>query len=344
MSDTRPALRERIALAHAAADAVAEARLQAELATAETAMGALPEAITALDRAAALFQLAGRGADEARARYGLSLLLWKQRAGSTLALRHLEDAEAIARRVGDLSLLGKILDRKAGMALAAQAYPEAARLLNDVASLRESIGDHDGRLDAIRRMASVASLMGDPKRAFELLSEGMVDAEAGQAELLRARLELNLLARGARAVGPRQALDPKMAGVRAEPLSVLVADAVALGDHGAAGYIRLQMAADANLGGRYDEGGTYSESARQDALQCRDPMLYLLACLSIAEVREKLGDRVGVLTILFTCKATLQDLLGEAAAKPVLGVVHSVEQRWGAEVFEAAMVEYRAQF
>lgn len=316
MSDIRPGLHEKIAHAHAAADAIGEARIQAELATAETAMGALPEAIAALDRAAALFQRAGRGVEEARARYGLSLLL-SQRA--------------------------RILDGGVGAAVAAQAYPEAARLLNEVVSLRERAGDRDGRLDAIRRLASVSSLMGDPKRAFEILSEGMVDAGAGQAELLRARLELNLLARAARAAGPRQSSAAEPVGVRAEPLSVLVADAVALGDHSAAGYIRLQMAADANLGARPDEAATHAESARQDALRCSDPMLLLLASLAIAEVREKVGDRVGVLTILYTCKAALQKLLGEAAAKPVLDVLLSVEKRWGAEVFEAATVEHRAQ-
>lgn len=339
MNDPRPDLEARIAAARARQDAVGEARLQTELSTAHTALGALPQAIAAMERAAGLFGIAGRAADECRARYGLSLLAWKQRAGSPAALKHLEDAEALARRVGDLSLLARILDRRAGIALAAQAYPEAARLLNDVAALRESIADHDGRLDAIRRMASVASLMGQPQRAFELLSEGLLDAAAGPAELLRARLELNLLARGAR--GAPGTLDPRSAGVKAEPLSVLLADAVTAGDRGAAGYIRLQMAADANLGGRPDEAGAFAESARQDALECMDPMLYLLACLSLAEVREKGKDLVGVLTILFTAKATLQDLLGEAAGRPVLGVVQSCERRWGQPVFDAALAEYR---
>ena len=340
MNDPRPELRSRAAAERAARNGVGEARVLAELATAETALGALPEAIAALERAAQLFSLAGRTADESKARYGLSMLAWKQRPGSTLALKHLEDAEALARRAGDLTLLARVLDRKAGMAIAAQAYPEAARLLNDVAALRESIGDADGRLDAIRRMATVASLMGEPKRAFELLSEGLVDAAAGAGEILRARLELNLLARSARSAQTGE-LDPRFAGVRAEPLSVLLTDAVATGDRGGAGYVRVQMAADANLATRHEEAAAYAESARLDALELMDPMLYLLACLSIAEAREKLGDRIGVLTALFTCKASLQDLLGEAAGKPVLGVVESLERRWGQTVFDEALAGYR---
>ena len=55
--------------------------------------------------------------------------------------------------------MAKILDRKAGIAVAAQAYPEAARLLNDVAALRESIADHDGRL-----------AFNDFRRAFDQLT------------------------------------------------------------------------------------------------------------------------------------------------------------------------------
>ncbi len=340
MNDPRPDLRTRIAAEHAALNALGEAKLLVDLATAETAMHDLPAGVAALERAAGLYALAGRTAEESKVRYGLSLLSWKHRPGSTTALKHLEDAEALARRAGDLALLARVLDRKAGMAMAAQAYPEAARLLNDVAALRESIGDADGRLDAIRRMASVASLMGEPKRAFELLSEGLVDAAAGPADVLRARLELNLLARSARTAQTGE-LDPKFAGVRAEPLGVLLADALAAGDRSGAGYVRLQMAADANLAKRHDEAASYAESARQDALELTDPMLYLLACLSIAEAREKLDDRVGVLTILFTCRATLQDLLGEAAGRPVLGVVESLEKRWGPAVFDPALAEYR---
>lgn len=340
MNDPRPDLRTRITAERTALNAVGEARLLTELATAETAMGDVPAGIAALERAAGLFAIAGRTAEESKTRYGLSLLTWKLRPGSTIALKHLEDAEASARRAGDLGLLARVLDRKAGMAVAAQVYPEAARLLNDVAALRESIGDADGRLDAIRRMASMASLMGEPKRAFELLSEGLVDATAGAAQLLRARLELNLLARSARTAKTGE-LDPKFAGIRAEPLSVLLTDAVGAGDRSGAGYVRLQMAADANLAKRHEEAAAYAESARQDALELTDPMLYLLACLSIAEAREKLDDRVGVLTILFTCKATLQDLLGEAAGKPVLGVVESLEKRWGQTVFDQALGEYR---
>lgn len=342
MNDPRPDLRSRVAAERAAQNQVGEARALAELATAETALGALPEAIAALDRAAQLFALAGRTAEESKARYGLSMLVWKQRPGSTLAVKHLEDSETLARRAGDLALLARVLDRRAGMALAAQAYADAAGLLNDVAALRGSIGDGDGRLDAIRRMATVASLMGEPKRAFELLSEGLVDAAAGAGEILRARLELNLLARSARSAQTGE-LDARFAGVRAEPLSVLLTDAVAAGDRSGAGYVRLQMAADANLVKRHEKAAAYAESARLDALKLRDPTLYLLACLSIAEAREKLADLVGVLTVLFTCKASLQDLLGEAAGKPVLGVVESLEKRWGQAVFDEALAGYRAR-
>lgn len=336
----RQALKARVLAARAANDVPAEAALLGDLSAVEVAWGDLDSALAALDRATQLYASLGKDSETALALYGASIVLWKQRPGVPAALKRLEQAEAVARRGGDLALLARILDHKAGMAVAAKAYVEAAALLNDVAALRESIGDNDGRLDAIRRMAAVVSLLGDAKRAFELLSEGLVGAEASLPNVLRARLDLNLFARSARTPDGRFPVAP---GERLEPLGVLLTDAVHSGDHGLAGYIRLQLAADANQNRRPQEAATFAESARQDALNATDPMLYLMACLSIAEAREVLGDRVGVLTILFTCRATLVDLLGEQAGRPVLGVVDSLETRWGA-AFAPALAAYRAQF
>ena len=166
--------------------------------------------------------------------------------------------------------------------------------------------------------------------AFDILADALAESRAGPAQLVRARLELHLLARGA--------------GLEGEPLQQLVDEAMEIGDTGAAGYVRLQMAADA-LQARDAVGGeALADGARRDALDCTDPILYLNACLLMAEARDQRGDRVGMLTILFTCKASLQDILGEQGARPVLALIESLEARWGPEVFGAALEGYRAQF
>lgn len=318
------------ATARALGDVAREARALTEYATAAIGDKDVVGAGRALERAAGLYAGIGEDADEAKTRYGMAILLAKVRPGQPVVLQTLMDAEAAARRAGDPRLLGRVLDREAAVLSGAQRYGDAAAKLAEVAEILDGLGDHESRLDTLRRLAMLVQLAGRPEQALELLAAAMVGGSPATAQMLRARLELQLLGR--------------QLGATTESLEGILADARAAGDHGAAGYIQLQLGADATLAGRFARAAFYATEARKSALQINDPILYLLAALSLAEIREKEGDRLGVLNVLFTCKASLEDLLGQSAATPVLAVIHSVEQRWGTEVFDAEMVRYRAQF
>ncbi len=311
-------------------DTRGEADARRELATRAMAAGDAPTARAALERTLALARQVADADEEARALYALALLQQRMAPQGGVARHLLEEAEAAARRGGDLPFLAKVLDKRAGLLVAEGKPLLAAKLLNDVAALHGTCGDHDARLDVLRRLAMLLQVAGKPGEAFDILADALAESRAGPAQLVRARLELHLLARGA--------------GLEGEPLQQLVDEAMEIGDTGAAGYVRLQMAADA-LQARDAVGGeALADGARRDALDCTDPILYLNACLLMAEARDQRGDRVGMLTILFTCKASLQDILGEQGARPVLALIESLEARWGPEVFGAALEGYRAQF
>lgn len=311
-------------------DARRESEARRELATRYMAAGDGGAARAALERTLVLSRQLDDADEEARTLYALALLQQRVAPKGGVARRLLEEAEAAARRGGDLRFLARVLDKRAGLLVTEGKPLQAAKLLNDVAALHGTCGDEDARLDVLRRLAMLLQVSGKPGEAFDLLLDALAESRASPAQLVRARLELHLLARGT--------------GIQGESLQQLLDEAVADGDLGAAGYIRLQMAADA-LQARDAVGGeAHADAARRDALDCTDPILYLNACLMIAEAREQRGDRVGMLTILFTCKASLQDILGEQGARPVLALIQSLEARWGPEVFGTALEAYRAQF
>jgi hypothetical protein len=316
--------------ARAAGQDEREVELRRELASRLMGAGDALGARTALERALTLARTLGDDDEEARALYALALLQQHVAPQGGAARRLLEESEAAARRGGDLPFLARVLDRRAGLLVAEGRPQAAAKLLNDVAALQGTSGDHAGRLDTLRRLAMTLQMCGKPGEAFDVLLDALAESKAGPAQVIRARLELHLLARGV--------------GLEGESLTTLLTEAEAEGDTGAAGYIRLQLAADTIQAGDLSGGEVWAEGARQDALGATDPILYLNACLLLAEIREKQGDKVGMLTILHTCRASMTDLLGEKAATPVLALIASVEQRWGSEEFERVMKLYRAQF
>ncbi len=129
---------------------------------------------------------------------------------------------------------------------------------------------------------------------------------------------------------------------RWESWEALLAEAAELGEAGLGGDVRLQQAAAALRGDDPDEGLRLAEAARRAALAGDRPVLYLMACLLIAEARELRGDHAGVIEVLLTCKASLERRFGPAFAAPVVTVLDSLEPRWGAARFGEALAKYRA--
>jgi hypothetical protein len=109
-------------------------------------------------------------------------------------------------------------------------------------------------------------------------------------------------------------------------------------------YLHLLYAGQAQAKGDLATAELEAQGARQAALDAVDPFLYLLACGSIARIRDEAGDRVGALSILFTCKASIEDLLGPTAGGFVVLMIDALEKRWGKEVFYETLALYRNQF
>ena len=109
-------------------------------------------------------------------------------------------------------------------------------------------------------------------------------------------------------------------------------------------YSHLLAAGQAEARGDLALAEREAEAGRKAALDAVDPFLYILSCGAIARIRDEAGDRVGALTILFTCRASIEDLLGPVAAAQVVQMIDALEGKWGHKVFSETLAQYRRQF
>lgn len=136
-------------------------------------------------------------------------------------------------------------------------------------------------------------------------------------------------------------------GIRSlEVPQITYADLRALVESGllSEGYRHLFQAAELEQAADLLEAEKCAEKARKYALETVDPFLYLLSCAAIASLRDKRNERVQALTILFTCKASLEDLLGPEAGEQVVLLIDALERKWGTREFNIVLEEYRKQF
>lgn len=110
------------------------------------------------------------------------------------------------------------------------------------------------------------------------------------------------------------------------------------------GFKHLLDASEFEQKGKLLEALDCAEKGRQYALDTVDPFLYLLSCATIARLRDQRNEKVQALTILFTCKASLEDLLGPSAGQHVVLLIDALEKRWGKDEFARTLNEYRKQF
>lgn len=244
----------------------------------------------------------------------------------------LEQALAGFRTAADETMAGRTLARLATVAAEAGELGQADDRLGEAITAFTTAGDDRRRLETLRVRALVRALAGRQADALATLAEGIALARrlGDDQAVLALRLDRHHL----------QRLDPTAAPD--EGLDALTADAEAAGG-GTALYPRLDRAAEHARAGRNVLAVADAEAARADALASVDPIGYLLACLLLAEVHEAEGDRVSALVVLFTCQASLGDLLGPDGRLPALAAIDALEERWGPEAFAAALRAYREQ-
>lgn len=110
------------------------------------------------------------------------------------------------------------------------------------------------------------------------------------------------------------------------------------------GDIQLQEAKAALARQDFDQMLEAADNARKSALQATDTaryIRYLVACLFIANAREALGDRPGVIAILLTCKKSLEQALGKEVGEQVKLLLDSLAVRWGVAELNEAVRIYR---
>lgn len=245
-----------------------------------------------------------------------------------------ETAEMGFADAGDLEMRARAVIHLARLDLAEGRVDDAIdRLYAGV----EYLSDADATehlLEAVRLLAFVLLIGNRADDAYTWTQRGLALARqvGDPTAVLSWRLDLQSVARNPLLTSPA---DP-------EPLREVLADIQQSGMVEFEGYAHLQFAHQAVDDRQWADALEHAERARQTALQGPDPVAYLLACLQLAEIREASDDDVGALMILFTCGASLADLLGEDAKAPVLDVIGALEQRWGPERFEVALEAYRA--
>ena len=206
---------------------------------------------------------------------------------------------------------------------------EVTRMIRRVGAL----GLEKGLVDTHRHRGTIRMAQGRPDAALQDFERALESAKkvGDPQQTLLVRIEV------------RAVQSIALAGRgEVEPYSAMLEDAEALGETGFAATVELQEAADLLRGGRNVEGLAKAVDARASALAAPNPVLYTVACLLIAEAREKLEDRVGVLEVLLGCKATLEYALGKEAGQQVVLVLESLRTRWGEEVLAEAREGYRA--
>lgn len=289
-----------------------------------TSAGDEPQARRALRQALQARRRIGETQPLAKTRYGLALLESRVAGRQHQARVGFEQAVAEFRESDDGHMVATALLRLADLDLAEGSYDHACIRCGDAADAFGGIGDDAGRLHALRLGARAAHLAGDTTRAGRFLTAA-VDASSPEDSLsLR--------------------LDAAALGISHEPDEAELDDLLGDASESAHGSLLLLRAAQ-RIGRRaFEDAESDAQEARRLALDHADPLLYLLSCLQIAGIRQAVDDRTGMLTALFTCQATLGDLLGDDARVPVLQMIRSLHIAWGDERFQSEMRRYRAQF
>jgi hypothetical protein len=328
MDDVLEELDRQIRRAEALGDWAAEGDARVRRAGALTTAGRLAEAIAELERAGPLFLKANRPAEQAGATWALAILVARDPARR-------DDARRLLHRVRALATLGArpdlVVKSQFRMAMLDAESGDLDAAANTLATLLEQATDARVRYDAHRARAGFYQALGRPDKALAELDAAVEEARAtGDAKAtLQARLE-------------RRVLQPFTVDARArETFAALLEEARAAGDPVLAGAVEIQRAGEALRADRAEEGEAAAQSARRAALAADDAVLYTLACLLVAEARELRADHAGVVAILLTCKATLEQRFGKEAGRPVVWVLQATERRWGKAAMDAALTEYR---
>lgn len=316
--------------AMAAGDRMAEADARGRMAFLLAGQGSIGEGAEELRKAIGLINREGDLATEAKLTYGLGLMLTRDPEKRGEARKAFERASLVARFAEQPELQVQSLLRMASLDGEKERYGDAAGLVTEVIRVLEAGGDPAKLSEAHRMRATFRQAGGSLTLALQDLDAALTYAEqtGDPRKALQVRFERRVL---------RPFVDPS----ELQDFRELADEAGALGADALRGAIELQRAAELLRADAFPEAQESAQAARDAALQSNDVVVYVTACMLIAEARENLGDRAGVIEILLTCKATLEQHLGKAMGKQIVAILDTLADRWGPEAVMEARLEYR---
>ena len=313
-----------IRASRARGDRLGEAEARAEKAQLHSKASEWVEGAQEMHWAARLAYDAGSMALHGQYLYGKGTLLAE--AGPSLrgeALSALRKAAAAARVGGNLAVAHQALRLQMDLQAEVHRWDEAAALAQQVIQSLEGLGPSIELVDLLRRQAQLIRRCGGlgPRKALNALARSeRLAGHLGQfGRALQARLDAHVLS-------ATLGFDVPSVGelINNTDGPLLAATSAALFGDDPAGAIEA------------------AERARVEALEHGNAPRYLAACLLLAEAHEALDDRKGVLAVLLTCKATLQEERGEDAAQPARDALDALKNRWGSDAVTEALEAYRA--
>ncbi|ACY17178.1 hypothetical protein [Haliangium ochraceum] len=204
------------------------------------------------------------------------------------------------------------------------AIAEADRMVEAMAALGPA-GRQRAQVDALRERGRLLLRLGVSGGEHALLERA--HADFGRAVKLAQALGLDELALALRLERRSLAALLPDCTAHSEEFAELRAEAEARSLAGLGAALAIEEAATALREGAPEAGVVHAERARDAALEDGDALGCLIACMLIAEGRETLGDRDGVIATLLSCQTALERLLGKAAGREVARVLDSLEGR-----------------
>ena len=314
-------------------DPLAAAEALSEKAQLLAAVRQYDKAVHALGECAALAQSANAPGPRAEFLHAQGLLLARVVGREGEAAQAFKSSAGLARVANDPGLEVRGLQRLAELDLNRRDIAGAVSRMDVAVARATEAGLDEALLNLLRVRAVYLQAQGRVGAALADLDAAVSRASAmtdrDEHQLLQLRLERRVLGDFVAGRGPGESFD------------TLSTDAEAVGATDVAADICMQSGAEQVRAGEYAAGLALGEEAKRLALASNDIYRYTLACMLIAEAKERLGDLAGVLGVLLGCKLTLEQQVGPEAGQAVKGILQSLEVRWGAEVTRDALAEHR---
>jgi tetratricopeptide (TPR) repeat protein len=309
--------------------------LQAQKATVYTLNHDWQAAALSYEAAAELAQQAGDKACEALNHYGQAVVLYRLPDQRDTLEPILNRAIALAESIGQT-----IVAAKAHHLLGSLKF-DAGDILGAIAQQTQAIAQLESASSAVpaiqtlaiqiwRTRSTLYVLLGQVTQAAHDLDQALAVAQQQGNQDLSLQIQLD------------QRLLQNMNGDSTDPQVLLSSlqmqpETEGLALHQAIAHLEAEQ---------WTIALEYAESARRSALNSTDATRYtryLMSCLLMAQIQDRLADKPGVLATLLTCKKTLEGALGKEMGQMVTPFLDALQSQWGQADLTHALKIYQTR-